>query len=118
MAPPQIIYLNKGEPEGSAQHSPRELEPNPEPLEFSSLHDLALWIRFPYKKEERRDTRHEAINSISEMRGGPERSGEEARRAATVARLPDPNSTNSGWTPPSPVLSHQRMHNILLVAAE
>lgn len=42
-----IIYLNKGEPEDSAKHSPGEPEPKTQPLEFSSLHDLALWIQFP-----------------------------------------------------------------------
>lgn len=81
MAHSQIIYQNKGEPEGSTKHSPGELEPSSEPLEFSSLHDLALWIKFPEKKKkkrkEKRDTRHEAINSISEMEGVPERSGKE-----------------------------------------
>jgi hypothetical protein len=39
-----IIYLNKGEPEGSSKHSPSALEPNSQPLEFLSLHDLAFWI--------------------------------------------------------------------------
>lgn len=79
MAHSPSIYLNKGEPEGSTKHSPGELEPNSEPLEFSSLYDLALWIKFPKKKKkEKRDTRHEAINFISEMKGLPEWSGKEA----------------------------------------
>ena len=37
-----IIYLNKGEPEGSSEHLPDELERNSGPLEFPSLHDLGF----------------------------------------------------------------------------
>lgn len=49
-----VTDLNKGEPEGSAQHPPGELEPSSEPLESSRLHDLALWIQSAFRKKKKK----------------------------------------------------------------
>lgn len=106
-----------------------ELEPNSAPLEFSSLQDLALWLQFPYppkkgkKKKEKRHIGFKAINSISEVRGGPEGSCKDpcfVAGGSSVARLLKSNSHNSRartWTadslPSLRPVSCQRTHRIL-----